>query len=81
MNLLARIIGGLLCLFLLQGCASTSISDYTDPSYADATFYSVAIWAKSDDLEWRQDLETKMQQRVQSHTGASAIRVNLAGLA
>ncbi len=76
MNHLARIIGGLLCLFLLQGCASTSISDYTDPSYADTTFYSVAIWwAKSDDLEWRQDLETKMQQRVQSHTGASAIRV------
>ena len=75
MNLLARIIGGLLCLLLLQGCASTSISDYTDPSYVDVTFYSVAIWAKSDDLEWRQDLETKMQQRVQSHTGASAIRV------
>lgn len=65
----------LACVFFLQSCVSTSLSDFTDPSYADVTFYSVAIWAKTDDLAWRQDLETGMQNRVHSETGASAIRV------
>jgi hypothetical protein len=75
MNNSVRGLSILVCVLLLQSCASTSLSDFTDPSYTDATFYSVAVWAKTDDLEWRQDLETGMQNRVHSVTGASAIRV------
>jgi len=59
----------------LCSCATTSLSTYTDPAFADVTFDSVAIWADMGDLEWRQDLETRMQQRMATKTGAKATRV------
>jgi len=64
----------LICALLLASCASTSITDYTDPSYTETTFHSVAVWAHTTDLNWRQDLETRMQARVHSETGATAVR-------
>ncbi len=64
------------CFFaLLCSCATTSLSSYTDPAFTGTTFESVAIWADTTDLEWRQDLETSMQERVVATTGATAIRV------
>ena len=62
-------------LVFLYSCASTSLSSYTDPAFVGATFDSVAIWADTNDMEWRQDLETRMQQRVVSKTGAQASRL------
>jgi len=48
----------------LSSCATTSISSYTDQAFTNATFDSVAIWADTSGLEWRQDLETIMQDRM-----------------
>ncbi len=61
-------------LLFLSSCATTSISSYTDPAFTGVTFGSVAVWADTSDLEWRQDLETSMQERIVSTTGAKAIR-------
>ena len=60
---------------LLCSCATTSLSSYTDPAFTGVTFESIAIWADTSDLEWRQDLETSMQERVVTKTGARAVRV------
>ena len=60
---------------LLCSCVTTSLSSYTDPAFTDVTFDSVAIWADTSDLEWRQNLETSMQERVVVKTGAKATRV------
>jgi hypothetical protein len=57
------------------GCATTSISDFTDPAYADMTYQSIAVWAKTEDLEWRQDLESVLQDRIVAKSGADATRV------
>ena len=59
----------------LCSCVTTSLSSYTDPAFTGVTFDSVAIWADTSDLEWRQDLETSMQERVVTTTGAKAVRV------
>ena len=59
----------------LCSCVTTSLSSYTDPAFTGVTFDSVAIWADTSDLEWRQDLETGMRERVVSKTGAKAVRV------
>ena len=60
---------------LLGGCVTTSLSSYTDPAFTGATFESIAVWANTSDLEWRQDLEKSMQERVVSNSGAKAVRV------
>jgi len=59
----------------LCSCVTTSLSSYTDPAFTGATYESIAIWADTSDLEWRQDLETGMQERVVTNTGAKAIRM------
>ncbi len=59
----------------LCSCVTTTLSSYTDPAFADVTFDSVAVWADTSDLEWRQGLETSMQERIVLETGATAVRV------
>lgn len=59
----------------LCSCVTTSLSSYTDPAFTGATFESLVIWADTSDLEWRQDLEAGMQERVVTKTGATAIRM------
>ena len=59
----------------LCSCVTTSLSSYTDPAFAGITFDSVAVWVDTSDLEWRQDLESSMQERVVTNTGAKAVRV------
>ena len=60
---------------LMCSCVTTSLSSYTDPAFTNITFDSVAIWVDTSDLKWRQDLETIMQERVVTTTGAKAVRV------
>ena len=70
-----KVLSILIVALVATGCVTTSLSSYTDPAFTGVTFDSVAIWADSNDLEWRQDLETSMRERVVSDTGAKAVRV------
>jgi hypothetical protein len=62
-------------LALLSACASTSLTSFTDPDFVGVTFQSVAVWTDADDLEWRQDLEATMQDRILATTGAQVFRM------
>lgn len=70
-----RIATILISLAMLGACATTSFSSYKDPAFTDATFQSLAVFADSGDLEWRQDLETIMHDRIVATTGARAMRM------
>lgn len=61
-------------IFVVAGCASTSLSSFTDPEYTERTFRSVVVWADSADLELRQALETTLVNQLKADTGASVVR-------
>jgi hypothetical protein len=53
-------------LILFSGCASTSMTSFTDPAYRGTTFKRVLVVANVSDLEWRQKIETRIVQEFRS---------------
>jgi hypothetical protein len=53
-------VAGLLLGFTLAGCASTSLTSYRDPAFADARFGKLAVLATGVQLDERIALENRM---------------------
>jgi hypothetical protein len=52
-----------LVLFVLiagAGCASTNLTSFKDPAFHNTTFSHILIIANTSDLQWRQNLESRM---------------------
>lgn len=44
------------------GCASTSMTSFTDPGYRTTTFSRILVVANLSDLQWRQTIESRLVQ-------------------
>lgn len=53
---------GVAALIGFGGCASTSMTSFTDPSYRTTTFSRILVIANLSDLQWRQRIESRLVQ-------------------
>ena len=53
---------GVAALIGFGGCASTSMTSFTDPSYRSTSFSRLLVIANLSDLQWRQRLERRLVQ-------------------
>lgn len=64
-------------LLFLSGCASTSVTAYKDPNFASKTYESLAIYANTENLEWRQSLEQTMVAEINKRGGYAVPSMSL----
>lgn len=55
----------------LSGCASTSVTAFKDPEFANARFERIAVYANTLNLEWRSSLEQGMAEEVIAQGGSA----------
>ncbi len=49
----------------LAGCASTDMTSFKDPSYASTSFDRILVVANLSNLDWRQQIESRLVQEFQ----------------
>ncbi len=51
---------GVVALLGFSGCASTSMTSFTDPGYRTTTFTRILVVANLSDLQWRKRIESRL---------------------
>lgn len=77
----ARLVNGFgIALFsvLTVGCASTNITAVKDPAFADRIYLKPAIYANTEDLQWRRSLEDTFVSELKKHGIESLTTIELA---
>ena len=64
-----------LLLFLTtQGCVSTQVSSITDSAFTSVLFQDVLVYANTNYLDWRTEIEEELVRDISTKTDATAIK-------